>query len=243
MIQINLVPDVKQEMLRAQRMRNVTISLSIVVGVIALAVVAVLLIVIGTQAAVQSIGESNVNDQYKKLSSVADINDMLTLQNQLGKISSINDKKTMDSRLLDLLVAINPQAPNDMKLSKVTVDPTASTLTIEGSAQGGYPATEVFRKTILNTTIEGKETNSTTTVNVALTSDVTLQNTSYGQDASGNKVVRFTVVFTYPQGLFDNTLSQVKVVTPTSKVDVTDSKTRVPDSLFSQAASATQGGQ
>ena len=35
MIQINLVPDVKQEMLRAQRMRNITISISILAGLMA----------------------------------------------------------------------------------------------------------------------------------------------------------------------------------------------------------------
>ena len=49
MIQINLVPDVKQEMLRAQRMRNFTISMAIVVGLVAAGVVVILGLVYGAQ--------------------------------------------------------------------------------------------------------------------------------------------------------------------------------------------------
>lgn len=241
MIQINLVPDIKQEMLRAQRMRNLTISFSILVGIVAVSAVAALGLVLGAQAVTEAVTAGQINSEYKKLASTKDIDNTLTIQNQLDTISGINDKRTVDSRLLDVLAAINPAAPNDVKLSKVTLDPTQSTLTLEGSAVGGYTATDTFRKTILNTIVTARQTDQD--VSVPLTNDVVLQNTSYGQDASGAKVVRFTVVFTYPAGLFDNTMSNVKVVTPTSKIDVTDSKTRVPDSLFSQAATDVGGNE
>ena len=145
----------------------------------------------------------------------------------------------MDSRLLDVLSAINPAAPNNMKFSKITLDPSTSTLTIQGSATGGYAATEVFRKTILNTTVDGTTSGSTSTTSVPLTTDVTLQNTSFGKDSTGTSVLSFTVSFVYPDNLFTNALAQATVTTPTSKIDVTDSKTRVPDSLFTQP---TTGG-
>lgn len=242
MIQINLVPDVKQEMLRAQRMRNVAISLSIVVGIIAIGVVAALGIILGAQTAVQKIEESQIDSGYKKLSSISDLDSALTVQNQLSTITSQGSKRTIDSRLLDILAAINPPAPNDVKLSKVTLDPSQDTITLEGSSAGGYPATDVFRKTILNTTVTATQQGSTSSQDMPLTSDVTLQDTSYGEDATGGKVVRFTIVFTYPSGLLDNSMSNVRISTPTSRVDVTDSKTRIPDSMFSQAAKDVKGG-
>lgn len=246
MIQINLVPDIKQEMLRAQRVRNIAISLSILVGLIAVAVVIALTIVLGGQTGYQKIMEGQVTSRYKTLSSMPDLDNALTIQNQLSAISGINDKRTMDSRLLDVLTAINPASPNDVKLSKVTLDPTQSTLTLEGSAAGGYPATEVFRKTILNTTIsaqQGNDSSSNTTLSLTTASQLTLQNTSYGQDATGAKVVEFTVVFQYPAGLFDNTLTNVTVHPPTGQQNVTDSATAVPDSMFSKAATTLKENQ
>lgn len=241
MIQINLVPDIKQEMLRAQRMRNVTISLSILTGIVAGGIVVALALILGAQAAVETYTKGQIDSEYKKLVDTKDINNALTIQNQLATISGQNDKRTIDSRLLDVLAAINPAAPNDVKLSKVTLDPTESTLTLEGSAAGGYPATEVFRKTVLNTKVTAKQGDET--VEVPLTDDVILQNTSYGQDATGARVVRFTIVFTYPEGLFTNQMSEVKVSTPAAKIDVTDSKARVPDSMFSQPATDVKEGQ
>ena len=148
MIQINLVPDVKQEMLRAQRVRNVAISFSILAGVIAVGTVATLALVLGAQAVTESLTSNSITREYEKLAGTKDINNALTIQNQLKEISSLNGKRTIDSRLFDVLAAINPAAPNDTKLSKVTLDPTQSQLMIEGSAVNGYPATEAFRKTI-----------------------------------------------------------------------------------------------
>ena len=77
MIEINLVPDIKQEMLRAQRMRNVAITISILVGVAAGTVVLILAGVLGGQVAVEKMTEGTINDQYKKLVATQDINDMI----------------------------------------------------------------------------------------------------------------------------------------------------------------------
>lgn len=242
MIQINLIPDVKQEMLRAQRMRNVAISLSIIVGIVAGGIVVSLMIILGAQSAILKFQEGQITSGYKKLSSVSDLGSALTVQNQLASISGQNDKRTVDSRLLDVLAAINPAAPYDVKLSKISLDPATSTLTLEGSASGGYPATDVFRKTILNTTVSMTRRGSDTAVDGPLTTDVTLQDTSFGEDASGAKVVRFTISFVYPDGMLDNSMSNVRVSTPSARIDVTDSKTRIPDSMFSQAAKDIKEG-
>lgn len=243
MIQINLVPDIKQEMLHAQRMRNAAISTSIIAGIGAVVLVAVLAVIVGAQVAVQKIQENSIKSGYEKLTAREDLNSALTVQYQLGAISAQNDARSMDSRLLDVIAAINPPAPDDVKISRVALDPIAGTVTLEGSAAGGYPSTDVFKKTITNTKVTYTQKGDAEPKEVPLTPDVTFQDTSYGEDASGTKVVRFTIVFTYPEGLFDNRMASVKVSTPSARIDVTDSKTRIPDTMFSQAPKDIEGSK
>ena len=52
MLEINLIPDVKQELIRAERVRSIVISMTILVGVIAIGLVLLLsLWVFGVQTA------------------------------------------------------------------------------------------------------------------------------------------------------------------------------------------------
>lgn len=240
MIEINLIPDVKREFIHAQKMRNVAITVAVLVGAAAAAIVVILGLLLGAQALHESLARGQVKDQFKQLQSIDNIDNVLTIQNQLSKISSINDKKTIDSRLFDVLGAISPAAPNDIKISNVQLNPTDKIMTIEGLAPNGFAATETFRKTILNTKLESTLDGQVTTV--PLSEAVTLGETSYGEETDGSKVLRFTLSFTYPDGLFDNSLKQLRIITPTSAIDVTDSRTRVPESLFSQQAKDIGGG-
>lgn len=234
MIEINLIPDVKQEMIKAQKMRNTAISLSIFAAIAAGAIVVLLALLVVAQSVHEGYSRDQIKQQFAKLQGTENIDNALTIQRQLKEITTLHDNKSIDSRLLDVIGAINPTAPNDMKYSSVKLDPTAKTVTIEGMASNGYAATETFRKLILNTKVES--TTDDETQSVALTDQVVISQTSYGEGSDGARVLRFTISFTYPDGLFDNTLSNVRIVTPNSKVDVTDSRTRVPDSLFSEKA-------
>jgi hypothetical protein len=241
MIQINLIPDIKQELLRTQRTRRTAIGVSILVGLGAMGAVAALAVILGVQLVHENIAKDNIKKEYNTLKSVDNIEDVLTIQNQLATIQSYQDKRTMDSRLFDVLVAINPAQPNNASFSSIKLDPTQNLITIEGSATNGYAATETLRKTILNTKVESGSGSDVQSTN--LTDTVTIGETSYGEAADGTRVLSFTISFTYPNGLFDNTLKNIKIVTLTAKTDVTDSKTRVPESLFTQKASSDGGNE
>lgn len=240
MIQINLIPDIKQEMLKAQRTRRMAISISIMVGIAAAGVVVALGVVLGVQLVYANTTNASIQTEYKALKNIDNIEDVLTIQNQLSTIQSYQDKRTMDSRIFDVLSAINPADPNSVKFSSVKLDPTTNLITIEGSATNGYAATETLRKTILNTKVQSGSGDDAE--EVELTSDVMIGETSYGESADGTRVLSFTISFTYPTGLFDNSLKNIKIVTPTTKTDVTDSKTRVPESLFTQKAASNEEG-
>ncbi len=241
MIQINLIPDIKREYLHARKMRDFAISISVIVSLLAILAVVIMALILGSQAIRESLADNAIKDEYASLSGVEDLNDMVTIQNQLSLISSQHQNKSMNSRLFSVLQAINPPAPNDVQFNSVTLDPEESTLVFEGIASAGYNAVETLSKTIENTTIEYMVSGSDTVETAEFASDVVVGETSYGLDSNNQRVLRFKMTVTYTDDLFTNRIQSVVVKAPDNSIDVTDSKLRVPSSLFS-APAADEGG-
>lgn len=234
MIQINLLPDIKQEYLRARRTRNTAISIAIIAGLAAGAVVVLLALILGALATREVFVDNTINTEYEKMSQVENLSELVTLQNQLDLISSQHENKSMNSRLFSFLQAINPTSPNDVQFSSVTLNPESSTLTLEGMSDGGYPAVESLTKTIANTELEYVSGQERYSEPVAV--KIAVAETGYGEDSSGKRVVRFKVTVEYHQKLFANTAKSVKIAGPDRRIDVTDSRVGVPDSLFAAPA-------
>lgn len=240
MIEINLVPDVKQELINAQRVRTSVISLSIVVGVAAIVVVILLaMYVFGIQAARGALSDTTIEKENDKLSKVVDISNMLTIQNQLSKLSAMHDSKNIDSRIFDVLTTINPSAPNNISITNLALDSSTKTIKIEGQATNGYPALEVFKKTINATNFEFAKAGKKKVVPLA--SKMSDSDRSYGDDASGATVLRFTLTFVYPDELFSRTAENARIVAP-DRTNVTDSYLGVPNSLFTVNANSSGEG-
>lgn len=240
MIEINLVPDVKQELLKAQRVRASVISMAIIVGIGAVGVVVLLAIwVFAVQAARGVLSDNTIKDESQKLADIKDISRTLTIQNQLTKLPGLHDGKNIDSRIFEILNTINPPAPNNVAITSLALDSAENTIKIEAQAANGYPALEVFKKTIEATTFQFNDDDQSRTVSLA--SNMSDSDRSYGEDASGAKVLRFTLTFTYPPELFARTSRDARIVAPT-KTNVTDSFLGVPTSLFTQKADDASEG-
>jgi len=239
MIEINLVPDVKQELIKAQRVRASVISIAILVGIVALGVVVMLAIwVFGVQTARNVITDNTIKSESQKLSGVEDISSTLTIQNQLSKLTQMHDSKHIDSRLFDILTTINPPEPNNVAITKLSLSSADSSITVQAQAVNGYPALEVFKKTIAATKFEF--TKDGQSQSIPLATGISDSERSYGENAAGAKVLRFTLVFTYPQELFSRTVQNATIIAPT-KTNATDSFLGVPQSLFTQPAKSTGG--
>jgi hypothetical protein len=241
MIEINLVPDVKQELITAQRIRSMVIAGTILIGSISIAIIAILAIYVFTVQAVRSgIADGDIKKGSDSLAKVEDLSKTLTIQNQLTKISALNSDKKITSRTFDLLNAIIPPSPNDIQISNLTIDTSTSLITIEGQAPNSYAAVEVFRKTIEGAKVKYTATDKTKQ-EVALASSVSISNTSYGEDSSGVKVLRFTLSFAYAPELFSFSSKDVSIATTTG--NVTDSYLGVPKSVFADRAKDIDGSQ
>lgn len=233
MIEINLVPDVKQELIRAESVRSVVISFSILAGIISLGIVALLAVyVFGVQTVRSALADDNIKKGNTQLASVEDLSKVLTIQNQLSKISELNDQKKLNSRVFDVLSAVIPPAPNDVQVSNLLIDAEQSYLTIEGQTRA-YDVLEIFKKTVdgavVTYTIDGEEQE------VKLASDISTSDISYGEDTSGAKVLRFTLRFVYPVELFSPTVPGI-VIKLTNEGNVTDSYLGLPKSIFAPRA-------
>ena len=173
MIQINLIPDVKQELLRAQTQRNVVISAAVVLSIAAVVIVVLAAAyVFGAQKLMMDSANKDIDTKYNDLSKVEDLDKLLTIQNQLQKVSSLNANKNAGSRLYGMLNVIVPSDPHNVKISSLIVEPAGTanedgsteegsdsstggaTITIEGQTTGSYASLEVFEKTIAAAVIE-----------------------------------------------------------------------------------------
>jgi len=240
MIEINLVPDVKQELLNAQRVRTSVISIAIIIGLATVSIVVILAIwVFVVQAARGALADNAIKDESAKLASIEDISNTLTIQNQLTKLSAMHNAKSIDSRVFDILTTINPPAPNTVAITNLTLDSTTKTIKIEAQA-AGYPALEVFKKTIEATKFQFTKDGQTQSVALASQIDDS-SDRSYGEDASGAKVLRFTLSFVYPDELFSRQSGDAVIVAPT-RSNVTDSFLGVPNSLFTAKATDPEEG-
>lgn len=231
MIEINLLPNVKRELLKTRAMRNRVISISFLVGGASIAAVVVLALILGSQIAAEAVQSGVIKDRNDKLMAVEDLNKVVTIQHQLTKINEQHSGKKLNSRIFDVVTAVNPVAPNNVSFSDIKVNPGSKTITLEGSAVNGYSALETLKKTILNTKVQ--TTDGDKSSEVSLTKEIKDGDTSFGENSEGKKVLQFSFSFEYAEELLAPANNgTVSVLTPTGKVDVTDSRQGIPDSLF-----------
>lgn len=132
MIQFNLLPDIKIQYLKARRQKHIVILISVLATAVALAVFILLLT---TVFVLQKKNISDLNKDIKssgdQLQNVKDLNKILTVQNQLGSLTALHDKKVVSSRLLGYLTQVTPA---EASVSKLQVDYATNTMMVGGGA-------------------------------------------------------------------------------------------------------------
>lgn len=236
MIQVNLIPDVKYELLKARMLRVNIISICTIASIIAGGVVVLLAVyVFGVQSVATAFATSATESEFKKLSKVEDLSKMLTIQDQLSKLSSLDEDKPRTSRLFELLETVIPSGDNAITYSTLKLDTDEGVITIEAEAKNGYEALEVFKKTITETAFDYEtEDGEPKSVDV-IVSPVVVGDTNYGQNSNNERVLRFSLSFEYAPELLSTTSKNGKVRAP-EKQNATDSARGVPKSLFTNTA-------
>jgi len=165
MFEVNLVPDIKAQLLKKEKLRNLIVFVSIVVAAGAGAVT----ILLGAVVTAQNIAMAGQDNEIKCRSvgperagecknfgtavmRIANLNDYLTIQDQMSKISTINENRMLLSRVFGVLDVILPTGEDVVVVSELAVNLPEATLSFDaqGDSLSGidYRALEVFKNTI-----------------------------------------------------------------------------------------------
>lgn len=221
MIQFNLLPDVKIEYIKAQRTKHFVLTISTLAAIASLVIFAVLVLTVDVWQK-KTIGDlsKDIKTSSDQLRATPDLNKILTVQNQLGSLSTLHETKPVTSRMFGYLSQV---VPTKATISNLTVDFTANTLSVTGDA----PSLDVvntftdglkFTKYQLDTTGDKKD---------AFT-EVVLS--SFGRSSDG---ASYTITLNFDPLIFSNT-SKVSLLVP--NIVTTRSILEQPAVLFDQGS-------
>lgn len=184
MIQLNLLPDVKLQFIKAQRQKHLVITVS-VFTTIACVVIFLFLAVTALVWQKKSINDltKDISASSADLTDTAELDKILTVQNQLSTLPGLHDQKVVSSRLFNVLQQVTPL---EASVANLTVDFAASTMVIDGKAMD--------IRTI-NAFVDGLKATQLTTANNpearAAFSDVVLASFGRAEDATYSITLSF----------------------------------------------------
>lgn len=158
MISLNLLPDVKKDLLKVRRERNLVMMVSIVAVIGSLAVLGLLFLWMGALTGLKMLDENKINDAKAKIETAKEdeqLDKYLTIQNQLAQIDGLKGGQLIHSRLMDFLVQLNPAEPNNVFLRSVRLTADGGgesadlSVEIEGTT-GNFASLDVYKNTLIS---------------------------------------------------------------------------------------------
>ena len=154
--EINLVPDIKNEMIKAIKLRNLIFFLCIIVASASVATVVVFGTIVGGQTLIIDGKDNSINALSSKIKDYKDLNEFLTIKDQVGNIGTITNKKKVFSRAFNIINAIIPTGADYINISdaNINLETDSPTLSIEAQANAGtepyidYRVLDAFKKSM-----------------------------------------------------------------------------------------------
>lgn len=231
MIQLNLLPDVKLEYIKAKRLKRTVVLLSAMVsgsmlGLLILLFVGVMIV----QKQHLNHLSSDIDASSRRLQGVADLDKILTVQNQLKTLPQLHDKKPVTTRVFTYVEQITPAK---VTIADMTIKFEDQSMVIQGGADS-LQTINTFVDTLkfTNYTITGSDDKS---AKKAFTQVVL---TSFGRSDTAAK---YEISLKFDPELF-NSKNNIQLVVPKGQV-TTRSETEKPSALFEATTPTTTEGQ
>ena len=156
-VQFNLLPDIKLKADKSRRLRDVIYSGAIAISVISLAIFLIMLFSVDVIQKKQfNDAGKNLDSTNAQLKSVANINQIITVNNQLQTLVNLHQNKHITSRIFTYLPQVTPSA---VSIGKLDIDTTANTMSITGNADS-QKTVNTFIDTLKLTTFKVGDTDS-----------------------------------------------------------------------------------
>ncbi len=201
MIQLNLLPDIKKEFIKAQKVRAFVVSGSVLVtlGALGLSILFFIYVTFIQQFQV-TLATNDIKDKTGQLNAVQDLSKYLTIQNQLVALPDLHANKGLYSRLFTFLPVLNPNSPNNVALSQLQASSDGKAITLTGST-ASFQSLNVFVDTLHNAIVTFKDSSGQTQTS-KIFDTVVVQNSAIDK-SNGQGGVAFTINTTYNDPVFD----------------------------------------
>ena len=156
--EINLVPDIKNDFIKALKFRNLVFFVCIVVAISSTVVMLIFLSIAGGQQGFITAKQNTIDALQKKIEEYSDLSDFLTIRDQLSNIAEITENKVMMSRTFNILSAMIPTGADYISISELAVnlenEEGNPTFTIDAQADAGtepkidYKVLDSFKKSM-----------------------------------------------------------------------------------------------
>jgi Tfp pilus assembly protein PilN len=203
-IQFNLLPDLKLQYNKVQRVRKTVNSIAVLVSLASLAIFLLMLLTVDVvQKKQMSDAGKELDSLSKQLNSIPQLNTIVTVQNQLQSLPALHQSKHITSRVFTFLPQLTPAS---VSINKLNLDLKENTWVISGTADSQQTINS-FVDTLKATTYKvGQESASTKAFPSVLESGFSIN----------PKSVNYTISMTVDPKLFANNLtdSQGKTIAP-----------------------------
>jgi hypothetical protein len=226
MIQLNLLPEVKLEYIKAQKQRRLIFLVSAISAGLAIALLVSLFLIGSLQNKHLSDLDDDIRIKSGQLKGKKDIDRILTVQNQLNSLSGLHEAKPSAARLFTYVNQVTPAQVNigDLKIDYLTQSASVTGTTDSLSSVNQYIDTLKFT----NFTVEGVETPAGTPLPKAF-SNVVMTSFTIDADSKNSPPAKYTVTFNYDPAIFD-IKQNVNLMVP--KTTTTRSAQQSPNDLF-----------
>lgn len=235
MIQLNLLPDVKMEYMRAQRERRLIFTISAVASLVGIVLLGTLLAVGGLQKKHLSDLDSDIQSAKSELQKKPNVEKILTVQNQLNSLTGLHDTKPATSRLFGF---VNQVTPANVNIGDLKVDFLTQTVVVTG-ATDSLGSVNKYIDTLKFTTYRTNAGKRDQGDPVKAFSNVVMSTFSIDSETKEGPPAKYSVSFNYDPVLFDIT-QNVSLTIPVGST--TRSALEKPTDLFQAVQDPNQAG-
>lgn len=132
MIQFNLLPEVKKEYVKTKRTKKMIMSGAIVASIVSVGVVVLLYSIVqfGQKKYISDMTE-DIQQVTSDIQSTPNLEQILTVQNQLGLLTGLHEAKPETSRVFDYVAFVTPK---EASIASMNIDTVGMTLKLQGKA-------------------------------------------------------------------------------------------------------------
>jgi Tfp pilus assembly protein PilN len=224
MLELNLIPDVKLQLIKARKLKHLIIVLSTVLSAVSVGLTIFMFVYVKFIQVVEINNlDKNINAYSTSINKNTNLNKVLTIQNQLNALPTIESQTPTTSRIFNYLSEL---VPVNITISDIKVDLNQNTMDITGGADS-LSTVNQFIDTLKYTNYEYASQPSKSAF-----SSIILSSFGYGTSngGSGNTTpAQFDITFNFDPTIF-NPRDSIKLVVP--KLTTTRSVLNQPINLF-----------